>query len=83
MVQGYQRLYPGAYASAEYVGTVRALIDMLQERYEVNRGARRLRRESSPASTPDAATPNAQGEETAPPPQGELFGSCGVGSWET
>jgi len=72
MVPGYQRLYPGAYAPAEYVGTVRALIDMLQERYEVNRGARRLRRESSPASTPDAAIPDARGEET-PPSQGELF----------
>jgi DNA repair photolyase len=44
MVQGYQRLYPGAYASPEYAGTVRALIEMLQERYDVHRRARKLPR---------------------------------------
>jgi DNA repair photolyase len=42
MARSYERLYPGAYASAEYVGAVRALIDMLQERYDVNRRARRV-----------------------------------------
>ena len=41
MARSYERLYPGAYASAEYVGAVRALIDMLQDRYDVNRRARR------------------------------------------
>jgi DNA repair photolyase len=44
MARSYERLYPGAYASAEYVGAVRALIDMLQERYDVNRRARRVTR---------------------------------------
>jgi DNA repair photolyase len=44
MARSYERLYPGAYASAEYVGAVRALIDMLQERYDVNRRARRVAR---------------------------------------
>jgi len=44
MATSYERLYPGAYASPEYVGAVRALIDMLQERYEVNPRARRIAR---------------------------------------
>ena len=33
MLEKYQRLYAGAYASPAYAGTVRALIDMLQERH--------------------------------------------------
>jgi DNA repair photolyase len=40
MVQSYQRLYAGAYASPQYAATVRALIDMLQEKHDV---ARRVR----------------------------------------
>jgi len=42
MVESYQRLYPGAYSSPEYAGTVRALIEMLQERHKVNRRVRRV-----------------------------------------
>ena len=58
MVQGYQRLYPGAYASPDYVGTLRALIDMLQERYEVNRRARRIPRTHESADPdPEPADP--------------------------
>jgi len=58
MVPGYQRLYPGAYASPEYVGTLRALIDMLQERYEVNRRARSgPRTEESADPEPEPADP--------------------------
>src|SRR6185295_4203133 len=58
MVPGYQRLYPGAYASPEYVGTLRALIDMLQERYEVNRRARKVpRTEESADPEPEPADP--------------------------
>jgi DNA repair photolyase len=37
MAQSYQRLYPGAYAAPEYAATVRALIEMLQARHQVNR----------------------------------------------
>src|ERR671912_1547336 len=44
MVDSYRRLYPGAYAAPEYVGTVRALIEMLQERHDVNRRPRRVPR---------------------------------------
>jgi hypothetical protein len=41
MVDAYDRLYAGAYASPDYAGAVRALIEMLQEKHDV---ARRLRR---------------------------------------
>jgi DNA repair photolyase len=64
MAAGYERLYPGAYASPEYVGAVRALIDMLQERYEVNRSRMKTPTPTTPASQTE--TPNAQGD---------LFGS--------
>ncbi|HYT76335.1 MAG TPA: radical SAM protein [Vicinamibacterales bacterium] len=40
MVQSYQRLYAGAYASPAYADTVRALIDMLQQKHQVSRRAR-------------------------------------------
>ena len=50
MVEGYARLYPGAYASREYVASVRGLIDNLRKRYEV--GARQRRSESA-AGNPD------------------------------
>ena len=44
MVQSYERLYPGAYASPEYAGAVRAMIEMLQDRHDVGRRARRTAR---------------------------------------
>jgi DNA repair photolyase len=37
LVEGYGRLYAGAYASATYVTAVRGMIDALQKRYDVNR----------------------------------------------
>ena len=40
MVESYDRLYAGAYASTEYVSTVRALIGMLQERHQLTRRMR-------------------------------------------
>jgi len=61
MVDGYRRLYPGAYASPEYIGTLRALIDMLQEKHDVNRRARRV------PSTKEKAGSD---EEPADPEQG-------------
>ncbi len=42
LVERYERLYAGAYASAEYTSTVRALVDMLQRRHQVNRRTRRV-----------------------------------------
>lgn len=40
MVDGYNRLYAGAYAKSEYVTSVRTMIAMLQDRYELNRRRR-------------------------------------------
>ncbi|MEO6236172.1 MAG: radical SAM protein [Vicinamibacterales bacterium] len=48
MVQSYERLYPGAYAAPEYVGAVRALIDMLQERHRVDKRLRRVKGQDAP-----------------------------------
>jgi DNA repair photolyase len=41
MVDGYRRLYPGAYAPAGYAATVRALIELIQGKYDVNRRMRK------------------------------------------
>jgi DNA repair photolyase len=54
MAEGYRRLYPGAYAAPEYVRTVRALIDMLQERHQMNRRGRRVKVETAPEEEPAA-----------------------------
>ena len=51
MVESYRRLYPGAYAAPDYVATVRALIEMLQERHDVNRRARRTPRTNTSADS--------------------------------
>lgn len=40
MVDGYVRLYPGAYATPDYVKAVKGLIAVLQEKYDVNRRGR-------------------------------------------
>jgi DNA repair photolyase len=55
MVASYDRLYAGAYASKEYVTTVRALIDMLKERHQVNRRLPRVA-VSEPEDDPQAET---------------------------
>jgi hypothetical protein len=41
-VDKYERLYAGAYAPPDYAATVRALIDMLQEKHEVSRRMRKV-----------------------------------------
>ena len=48
MVEGYGRLYAGAYAPPEYVTAVRGLIDSLQKRYDVDK---RPSRGSIPSET--------------------------------
>jgi hypothetical protein len=40
MVQGYNRLYAGAYAKPDYVSGVRAMISVLQDRYDLRRRVR-------------------------------------------
>ncbi len=57
MVKSYERLYPGAYAAPEYVGTVRALIEMLQERHQVNKRMR-----GAAVTRPDAGAAEQQEE---------------------
>jgi DNA repair photolyase len=42
LLEGYNRLYPRAYAPSGYVAAVRATIDALQRRYEVNRRATKV-----------------------------------------
>ena len=42
LLANYERLYAGAYAPPEYAATVRALIDMLQEKHQVTRRMRKV-----------------------------------------
>jgi len=53
LVEGYERLYAGAYAPRDYTKAVRALLQTLQDRYDI--GARRFRRapEEPPQSQSD------------------------------
>lgn len=37
MVEGYNRLYAGAYATSGYVTAVRAMIGAIQKRYDVDK----------------------------------------------
>jgi DNA repair photolyase len=62
MVESYQRLYAGAYATPEYVSTVRALIDMLQERHQVDRRLRRIKEEEEHRAPEDEPCAPEQGE---------------------
>jgi len=57
MVESYQRLYAGAYAPPEYIGTVRALIDMLQERHNVNQRVRKIKEQKHDASDDEPSAP--------------------------
>ena len=52
MVDGYARLYPGAYATSDYVKAVKGLITVLQEKYDLNR---RRRQENAAEDDPDTS----------------------------
>lgn len=41
VVASYQRLYAGAYATPQYIASVRGLIDLLQQKHDVGRRGRR------------------------------------------
>jgi DNA repair photolyase len=60
LVQGYERLYPGAYAPKAYVEAVGAIVDDLRRRYSV--GARAFRRgdDQEPAEPPATAPDETQ-----------------------
>jgi DNA repair photolyase len=51
LVEGYQRLYAGAYAPADYVRSVRQLLDTLQARYGLGRGRGRTRTDTGRGRT--------------------------------
>jgi DNA repair photolyase len=49
MVQRYERLYAGAYAAKDYAGTVRGLIDVLQDKHRLNQRVQKVaEKEPSP-----------------------------------
>ena len=57
MVDGYTRLYAGAYASPDYVSAVKGLISVLQDKYDLN--ARRRKNQAE------------EGSGEPPPPDGQ------------
>ncbi len=65
MVDGYNRLYAGAYARPEYVKAVKSMIDVLQDRYRV-----RPRRAEAPRE-PDAGAADADSDSAADSPTPE------------
>jgi DNA repair photolyase len=62
LVASYNRLYAGAYAKSEYVHAVRAMIDVLQQRYDV-RGRRSRNEESVPQESHNVQEPSAAPEQ--------------------
>jgi len=69
MVEGYGRLYAGAYAAPAYVREVRGIIDMFKARHGMGT---RTRDEDAAASTPNSQPP-------IPNSQGDLFGNWELG----
>ena len=55
LVEGYHRLYAGAYAKADYVNGVRGMISVLQDRYDLTRRARSVDGERQPVGKNDPA----------------------------
>ena len=66
MVEGYRRLYPGAYAPSAYVTSVRRVIRSIQERHDVRRrGAEAPSAPQSGEGEDEAQQENAVPEQTA------------------
>jgi DNA repair photolyase len=63
MVAGYERLYAGAYASADYAAAAREMIDTIQQRYDV--GKRRKGAPRPPGEPNVEADEKAAGEQAA------------------
>ncbi|MEP6918122.1 MAG: radical SAM protein [Acidobacteriota bacterium] len=68
MVESYNRLYAGAYASADYVKAVRGMIDTLRERHEL-----RPRRQRIEESVPQEPEDGEREEEGAAAPEQGTF----------
>lgn len=52
LVEGYNRLYAGAYAKADYVSGLQGIISLLQDRYDVQKRMRRPPGEATPPEAP-------------------------------
>jgi DNA repair photolyase len=65
MLDGYRRLYPGAYASPEYTSAVRAVIHMLRQKHDVRGRASEERSERTELAEPET-------EDVPPPEQGRF-----------
>jgi DNA repair photolyase len=61
LVEGYERLYPGAYAPKDYVASVTTLIGSIREQYDV--GGRRFRRGEHDEDEDDAPNGSGSAEE--------------------
>ena len=61
LVEGYERLYPGAYAPKDYVAAVTTLIGSIREQYDV--GGRRFRRGERDEDEEDAPNGSGSAEE--------------------
>jgi DNA repair photolyase len=61
MVGSYERLYAGAYAKPQYAAAVRGLIEVLKQKHDIHRRARRIE-VSHDASDEPAESAAAQGE---------------------
>jgi DNA repair photolyase len=66
MVESYNRLYAGAYATSDYIKGIRGMIDLLQQRYAVRR-----RGERAEESVPEQ--PDEEGITEKPDPQQAAF----------
>jgi DNA repair photolyase len=60
MVEGYGRLYAGAYAPAEYVKSVRAMVDTIQRRHDIQKRTEAPSARSPVLDAPEQNAPNAQ-----------------------
>ena len=68
MLDGYARLYPGAYAPRGYTATVKSLVDTLQQRYAVARRASRLPPQAQPGGEEPSSGTAQQGFDWDIPP---------------
>ena len=72
LVEGYERLYPGSYAPAEYVEKVKDLVNELRQRHAVGARASRMAddRAAAPVTTTGPEAEAQQAFEWAGPPRG-------------
>jgi hypothetical protein len=53
LVEGYERLYPGAYAPKEYAKIVKDTIHAFERRYDVRRRPENSESDDLPSNTPE------------------------------